>query len=582
MPVSPVVILGAGINGCAVARELAINGVPVWLIDSHDIAYGATARSSRLIHGGLRYLEYRDFALVRESLAERERLLKTAPQFVTPLRLRIPVNGLWGGLWSGALKFSGLSGTALGQRLLPSRSASVRGMLAVSFGLEIYDWLAGRSSLPGHRVLRADHSSGLASEKRWLCEYSDCQMLYPERFVLALLADGQRAASVYQRDFEIRLGNTVSCTEGALRVSPNGAALAGQLAAERLEPSFIINATGAWGDATLQSLGQPESSLFAGTKGTHLYSHSPALKEALSGYGVYAEANDGRLVFILPCGDGTLIGTTDELFEGNPGAATATPSDISYLLSMVNDIFPKVALSESDVEMHHAGVRPLPNVASSTTSAIPRGHSIEPTTLQGIPALTLVGGKLTTCRALAAEVTDIVLQRLGLPRRESSHHRLVPGAEAFPSNEQERRRLFEGLARNYQLSPQQVASVWSFVGNRFGEIFTPASTSPANRDDDSVRPSLIGTHIPIEFVRWSIQTEWAQTLDDLVERRLLLIFERDLSIQTLRALANELVAANKIFPSDVEAAIAATQNRLHAVYGKRVGDSELPSVSTLM
>lgn len=574
MPVSPVAILGAGINGCAVARELAINGVPVWLIDTHDIAYGATARSSRLIHGGLRYLEYRDFALVRESLAERERLLKTAPQFVTPLRLRIPVNRLWGGLWAGALKFSGLAKTSFGQSLLPSSSASVRGMLAVSFGLEIYDWLAGQSSLPGHRVMRASNAPGLAREMEWICEYSDCQMLYPERFVLGLLADGQRAASVYQRDFEVRVGHAASCTEDLLRLTPQTAAPQDQGVEERLEPSFIINATGAWGDETLRSLGRTESALFAGTKGTHLYAHSPTLKAALSGYGVYAEANDGRLVFILPCGDGTLIGTTDEVFQGDPGSAVATPDDVSYLLAMVNSVFPDVGLKESDIEMHHAGVRPLPNVASSSTSAIPRGHSIVPTTLNGIPALTLVGGKLTTCRALAAEVTDIVLQRLGLPRRESSIRRLVPGAEAFPTDEEERRQHFKDLAKRYRLTPQQVACVWSFIGNRFGEVFAPINVLPTDRDDDSTRPSLIGTDIPLEFVRWSIKQEWARTLDDLVERRLMLIFRSKLTLETLRALANELVSANLLALSEVEATIASTRDRLRAIYGKRVEDGE--------
>ena len=116
--VKPVLILGAGINGAAVARDLAINGIPVCIVDTGDVAGGATSRSSRLIHGGLRYLEYRDTALVRESLLERERLLQLAPQFVKPLRLTIPVARRFGGLWAGFVRFSGLARTPIGKHLL--------------------------------------------------------------------------------------------------------------------------------------------------------------------------------------------------------------------------------------------------------------------------------------------------------------------------------------------------------------------------------------------------------------------------------------------------------------------------------
>lgn len=566
--VGPVAVLGAGINGCAVARELAINGVPVWLIDAHDIAFGATARSSRLIHGGLRYLEYRDFALVRESLTERERLLQTAPHFVTPLRLRIPVHGLFGGLWAGALKFSGLATTSFGQSLTPSSSRSVRGMLAVSFGLEMYDWLSGASSLPGHRVRRASSVSGLARDKQWVCEYSDCQMLCPERFVLALLADAERAATVYQRAFEVRLGRRVHCEGAVLRLTPHAGRTGNE---ETLAPSFVINATGAWGDETLSTLGQrAEQPLFAGTKGAHLFSTSPALRAALDGFGIYAEARDGRLIFILPCGDGTLIGTTDEAFSGDPGTATATPSDISYLLEMVNSVFPQIQLHESDIEMHHAGVRPLPNVSTQSTAAIPRGHSMMPTSLNGLPLVTLIGGKLTTCRALAEEVTDVVLKRLSLPRRESSLRRLIPGAEGFPVDEQARQRAFTDLGRRYRLSLQQVAVVWRLIGNRFSEVFPTDDGSAREVIDQEPRASLPGTSIPLDFVRWSLRHEWAFTLDDLVERRLMLIFQPQLSRSTLHALAVELVATDRLDPHAVESTIATTCERLLTVYGKRV------------
>ena len=154
----PVLILGAGINGAAVARELAINGIPVCMVDTGDVAGGATSRSSRLIHGGLRYLEYRDTALVRESLLERERLLKVAPHFVKPLRLTIPVERRFGGLWAGFLRFSGLTQTTLGQTLLKF-GRGPRGLLAIKTGLSMYDCLARSDSLPTHRIESATDES---------------------------------------------------------------------------------------------------------------------------------------------------------------------------------------------------------------------------------------------------------------------------------------------------------------------------------------------------------------------------------------------------------------------------------------
>ena len=172
------VILGAGINGCALARELVLNGVSVWLVDTADIAFGATAYSSRLIHGGLRYLEYGEFDLVRESLAERTRLLRLAPQFVRPLRLFIPVANRFGGIIESARRF-------LLRR--SGKSSGSRGLWLVRMGLWFYDTYAHDPSLPRHQVHRIDDPCAVSIDDRqfrWLCSYYDAQIAYPERFVL--------------------------------------------------------------------------------------------------------------------------------------------------------------------------------------------------------------------------------------------------------------------------------------------------------------------------------------------------------------------------------------------------------------
>lgn len=558
----PVLILGAGINGCAVARELALNGVPVWLVDSADIAFGATSRSSRLIHGGLRYLEYRDIGLVQESLIERERLLKLAPQFVTPLRLSIPVPGWLGGLAAAAFRFTRLAGRGFG-----FSTSRRRGLLAVRIGLWLYDWLAARGSrgTHDHATCRRNRSEvedapGPQISRHtfsWVCEYSDAQMIFPERFALALLADAGGAANENGTAFEVRTWSEVSRDGSRFLIRARDGS------AEELSPRFVINATGAWGDLTLKSLDAGQPKLFAGTKGSHLYSTHADLRDALGGHGIYVEAADGRLVFILPCGEGTLIGTTDLPFGDCPGEAIAGDDEVDYLLRMVNSVFDPetVRLTRDDVEMRHAGVRPLPHVATARTAAIPRGHSIHPSNLDGVKVLTLIGGKLTTCRALAAEVAEQIVAASSRESPVRSDSRIVPGGEDWPNSRDTMEQHLRQLSTQHGLTEAQTLAVWKLVGNRFSELAKFLRNAEA-------RKSLAGTDIPLAFVRWSIRHEFAVQLQDLVERRLMLTFSSQISRTTLEELAAELVAAGHLKSGETEAAIDEATKRLRHYYGK--------------
>jgi glycerol-3-phosphate dehydrogenase len=571
--VKPVLILGAGINGAAVARELAINGVPVCIVDTGDVTGGATSRSSRLIHGGLRYLEYRDTALVRESLLERERLLKLAPHFVKPLRLTIPVEHRFGGLCAGFVRFSGLARTSLGQALLKAVRGP-RGLLAIKVGLSMYGRLARSDSLPPHKVESAvdgvsDSSSSTDSIKprvtrrfRWLCSYSDAQIEFPERFVLAMLEDARRAAEANGTMFEILPYHRAVASESSAEISivpvdvDRSTGNTGQQ--KTITPSVVINATGAWGDRTLEALGLKERQLFAGTKGSHLFTSHPPLVDALNGNGIYAEASDGRLIFILPCAGGVLIGTTDEPFAGDPGNAVATSHDVDYLLQMVAGVFPDVGLTINQVSMHHAGVRPLPKSDGGPTAAVPRGHSIEETTLNGVPVLTLVGGKLTTCRSLAEEVRHRICASQQLTQSNSTIDRPLPGAPNFGDHLLAEEQ-FSRLAEKYNLTAKQIAAAWPLIGNRFDEVFT-------NENNES----LAGTDIPESFVRWSIEHEWCTKLEDLVERRLMLIFQPAIHRATLEQLARELVRTGRLAESDVDAEVDKVCSRLAKFYGRTV------------
>jgi glycerol-3-phosphate dehydrogenase len=584
--VKPVLILGAGINGAAVARDLAINGIPVCIVDTGDVAGGATSRSSRLIHGGLRYLEYRDTALVRESLVERERLLKLAPQFVKPLRLTIPVEHRFGGLWAGFVRFSGLARTSIGKHLLKF-GRGPRGLLAIKAGLTMYDRLARSDSLPPHEIHRANNDASpstpttIADNKtkpcdrfRWLCSYSDAQIEFPERFVLAMLEDARRAAAASGTMFEVLPYHKTVASESSADISiistANAQSASNISSARTISPSVIVNATGAWGDRTLESLGLCEKPLFAGTKGSHLFTTHQPLIDALGNDGIYAEADDGRLVFILPCAGGVLIGTTDEPFADDPGNAVTTPDEIQYLVRMVAEVFPNTDLTADHVSMHHAGVRPLPKCDSKSAAAIPRRHSIEQTTLHGIPILTLVGGKLTTCRSLAEEVCHRICSTQHLTRRQQTTDRPLPGSGDTCTHSLSAQDLAR-LAAQHHLHVDQVATVWPLIGDRLYEPFPHRGTATSTSPDIRVQnDSLCGTHIPKSFAKWSITHEWCTTLEDLVERRLMLIFHPTIQHTTLQELAEELVNAGRLQESQIDSEIDRVSQRLQTFYGKTV------------
>lgn len=511
---SKVLVLGAGINGAAVARELALHAVDVVLVDAHDLAFGTTAYSSRLIHGGLRYLEYGDTALVHESLLERERLLRLAPSFVRPLEFRVPTTSRIGGAVGAVTKL--LFGKS------PKRPGS-RGSWLVRFGLYWYAHLVGRSTMPRPRSLTKSEikSLGLAPQYRAVASYFDAQMLFPERFTVALADDARRAAAERGSSFRLHTyanvavrGEVVVVTDELLREPP-----------AEYRPDVVVNAAGPWGDAVLRSLGAPASRLIAGTKGSHIVTFHDGLRRAIGDAALYVEADDGRPVFVLPFGGGTLVGTTDLPYEGDPADAVATEAEIEYLLDLVNGVLPDVRLARSDVTLHYAGVRPLPRSDASTPAAITRRHAV--VERQGLPwpVWTVVGGKLTTCRQLAEDAVLELAPRLGLTSQPVSQDRAIP-----------------------ELT-----------------VTTP--------DDDVARPHIAETTIKRRHVRQVIRHEWVRRLDDLVERRLMLHFAPRLTRATLADLADVLVEEGIVDREARDAEIQRTVARLREHFGRTVTDA---------
>jgi glycerol-3-phosphate dehydrogenase len=561
-PQKPVLILGAGVNGACTARELALNGVPVWIVDKFDIAYGATSKSSRLIHGGLRYLEYGDTALVHESLDERARLLKLAPQYVKPVKLYIPIRQRFGGLIAAGLKFTRLTRTGIGARTAKALGGE-RGLETVRMGLRMYDFLSRGGGLPSHSVVRVGESGPRVDslKYRWIAAYYDAQMLWPERFTLALLEDGRRAAEAKGVEFRVLTHHRARLVNGVVEIRPTKSNAGEGL---RLTPSTIVNATGAWGDYTLRDLPAPTKRLFGGTKGSHIFTHQAALVRALNGEAVYAEADDGRLVFILPFEDSVLVGTTDERFETTPDQAAASQSEIDYLVEMVNDVFPDVKLTAAEVDAHYSGVRPLPYQDEGTTASIPRGHWIESTSADGVPIDTLIGGKLTTCRALGEETANRILARLSVPRSIWTRERPVPGADHLSQDVAANTRFWSDVAASTGFQRESVIACGKLLGSRVLPVLNGLT-------DSEDRRLVVGTAFPRGVVRHLVETEWVADLEDLVERRLMLTDHKHLPETTLRELASLMPGR------DVEASIDELAARLRQFYGVVV-DRELAAV----
>jgi len=575
-----VVILGAGINGAALARELVLNGCSVVVVDADDIAAGTTRWSTRLVHGGLRYLEYGELTLVRESLAERNRLLQLAPHLVSPLGFVVPVCGWFGGLLAAAARI--LGGESLARRWAGTRG---RGGITVACGLWLYDLLSTGALWP-RRCLVPTTAAGMPAVDTGRFPlagvYDDAQMRFPERFTVELLVDARTIAAERNVPFEVRSRHAAHLgADGRLRVAPLAAtggvsSAAGEL---HLAPRAIVNATGAWVDRTLGTLlpvdrGAGGAPLIGGTKGSHLLVDHAALRAGLGVHGVYAEAEDGRPVFVLPFGDRlVLVGTTDIPFQGDPSAARTDDAEIDYLLAAVRRLFPGAAPFRGAVVQHYCGVRPLParRADGRSPAGITRRHLLIRHPRTPLPLWSIVGGKLTTCRSLAEGAAAEILTVLGRPVTATSRSRPLPGAcSARESEELVGRCAARAVAAGLP-GPTAEALARGVVG-LFGARAERALEVGAGASTADTFALLAGSRLPRGIVRYCCDEEWGETLADLVERRLLLVFDPDLAVTTLRAIAAELVREGRLAAESVDGEIQALVTLMAEHYGKRLGD----------
>lgn len=388
-------VIGGGIVGAGVARDAALRGLTVVLVEQNDLASGTSSRPTRLIHGGLRYLELFDFGLVRSDMRERETLLRIAPHLVFPLAFLMP---------------------------LYRRSPFYR--LKLRVGMLLYDLLSLDKSLPKRK--RLGRSETLAAEPNldpdglggaW--RFYDAQVPFVERLVVENAIDAaahgaliltHARATAYLRD-----GSSVT-----------GAAVHDLIGGSTLEirARFTVNATGPWLDATIAPLRPDGRPLLRLTKGTHL-----VVPSATEQAHVLFARRDGRLFFMLPWNGYTMVGTTDTDYQGDPAAVEASAEDVEYLRTEASHAFPHAPFDR--IHFTWAGVRALVREEGVAEGEVSRKHKLyDHRQRDGIDGvLSVMGGKITAYRAIAEEVTDVVARRLGSRERCRTDRLALPGAE---------------------------------------------------------------------------------------------------------------------------------------------------------
>ena len=452
-PSLDVLIIGAGINGIGAFRDLALNGANVLIVDRGDFCSGASAASSHMAHGGIRYLENGEFRLVREAVGERNRMIQNAPHLVKPLPTTVPMFKHFSGLLNAPFKF-------LGWLDKPSE----RGSLVIKIGLMFYDAFTGKTQTVPRHTFRGRAASlklwpRLNPAVRTTATYFDGSILNPERLALEVLLDGEADGG--------RALNYVSLVNG----QGNTVTLRDELSLQTftVQPKLVINAAGPWIDAANGTLGL-STRFIGGTKGSHLVLDHPELRKAIGENEFFFENKDGRIVLIFPLFDKVILGTSDIPVE-SPDDIVCTEAEVDYFIALVDRVFPDVKVGREHIVFRFSGVRPLAHTGSAkTTGQITRDHHIQVVegdwTGLSYPVYSLVGGKWTSFRAFAEQVTDKALALLGKARLKSTHEIPIGGGRNYPRTLEDQKRYLDGLAAWTGFSAQRVQSLFERYGTR--------------------------------------------------------------------------------------------------------------------
>jgi glycerol-3-phosphate dehydrogenase len=498
-PEISVLIVGAGINGIGTFRDLALQGVDVLIVDRGDYCSGASAATSHMVHGGIRYLENGEFRLVREAVRERNRLIENAPHLVKPLPTTFPIFKWFSGLLNAPLKFLGWL----------DRPAE-RGAVVIKIGMILYDlYTRAQKTVPRH-VFRNRKQSlklfpALNNDILFTGTYFDGSMPSPERIGIELLTD---AVDENENAIPLNYMSLVSIQNDAV-------ALLNEIDGEliHVKPKIVINAGGPWIDRINSSLGV-NTQYIGGTMGSHLVLDHAELREAIGGNEFFFENEDGRIVLIFPLKDRVLIGTSDIRIEDTDDAVV-TEEEVDYFFDMIKRVFPGLDMDRSNIVFTFSGVRPLPFTDANTTGLISRDHKIEfiePGDRVNFPIYSLVGGKWTSFRAFSQEMCDVVLKQLELSRKLVTDHMPIGGGKGYPKSDEEKEHLFSKVLKEHHISRARLESLFEIYGTGVVEML-----EYCGRDEDSLLQNYAEMSVgEIEFI---IKNEDVVHLDDLILRR---------------------------------------------------------------
>jgi glycerol-3-phosphate dehydrogenase len=497
-----VLVIGGGVNGIGTFRDLALQGVRVLLVEKGDFASGASAASSHMLHGGIRYLENGEFRLVREALHERNRLLQNAPHYAKPLPTTIPIFKWLSGLLNAPLKFLGVMD-----------KPSERGAAVIKAGLIMYDFYTRDNRMtPTHDFLmnKASLQKYPKVNPEIVCTatYYDAWMPTPERICIDMIRDAEAA-------------NHQAIALNYLRVSDGGGdsvTLTDELTGESyaVKPKTVINAAGPWIDFVNKAMNQP-THFIGGTKGSHLVLDHPELLEATGGNEFFFENVDGRIVLIFPFINRVMVGTTDIRID-NPEEAVCTDDEIDYILSLIPKVFPTIKVDRSHIVYTFSGVRPLPSAEDKQTGTISRDHSIRSVRADGdlkFPVHALVGGKWTTFRAFSEEAADVALKDIGKKRQSSTKHVAIGGGRGYPVDVEGQRKWLNRLQQKTELPLADLERLFERYGTYAEEVAVYMSAG----NDEPFKHIPDYTRREIAFI---IQNEKVFQLDDFLQRRSLI------------------------------------------------------------
>lgn len=466
-----ILIVGGGVNGAGIARDAAGRGFSVMLVENGDLAGGTSSKSTKMIHGGLRYLEYYEFGLVRQALKEREILLRIAPHLIAPLRIVLPV--------------------------LPG----MRPAWLIRLGLWLYDHIGGHISLPGTSSIRLTQSN----EGAPLQPGAKQAFAYSDGWVddARLVAINARDAHLHGADIRTRT-ELVSCTiDGDHWL----AHLKTPKTEETISARMVVNAAGPWADKVDGMAGFDHAAGLIKVQGSHIV--LPKLYEG--DYAYLLQNLDKRVLFAIPFqGKYTLFGTTDTPIEGDPGAAAPTREETQYLLNATNGFFRKQVTSD-DIVWSYAGVRPLFGDPKRKASALSRDyHLVMDPPGERPPFLSVLGGKITTYRSLSEKAANMICARLGNEQAAWTAHSPLPGGELGSSG---MNGLLDGISRNWPfLDHQTVQRLASAYGTDVYEIFSGCET--AKDMDEEFAPGFYARE-----AHWMLDHEFAHTVTDMLWRR---------------------------------------------------------------